>query len=173
MAELDTFVPPALIPAPNPLTGADELAAAAAVINDPLTEDDIEPTPPFGRTWLFDFEVGQFVVQGGEPVRLEGGLESLRMWMLMALTTRRFATMIHSDEFGIEYEEELVGRTVDALTRTVYIQAVREALLIHDRITEVDDFEFEIEDDGETLSASFTVTTDASEFVRLDAVRLP
>lgn len=158
MPELDDFQPPALIPTLPALSGEEELAAAESVFDEP--EVEAEERIPFGRSWLFDFEKQEFVLQGTDPAPASG-MDSLKMWILNTLYTSRFSSPIHSDDYGIEVPDDILGSPVDAMVTGIIERSITEALMVHDRITEVERFTFATdEEDGTILYVDFVVTTD-------------
>lgn len=149
-----------LLPADGPDVTTDELLAQAlGVLPDPLTEDT---TPqPFGRGWAFDWATGQFHRHNNQPVAVFG-LDNLTVWVEKALRTARLAHPIYSDDYGMEYVE-IVGHPFEAGTAGLYANAVRDALLVHDRIERIKDFKFSYDPDvdEEALQVMFTVVLDA------------
>ena len=81
------------------------------------------------------------------------GLEALKQAIYKALNTERYEYPIYSFNYGVELEN-LLGKD------PVYVQIelkrrIRECLLRDDRITEVDNFRFEMA--GDTIKCTFDV----------------
>lgn len=126
--------------------------------------EDIENDAPlaFGRSWLFDFETGQFVRDGTVP-KVVFELDTLIMWMEKALRTARLVHPIYSDEYGVDKDRTAqIGQQVDDDMLNEYQDAVTEALLVHDRVVSVENFSFDQDPFEETVQASFTVMVDAA-----------
>jgi hypothetical protein len=160
-----------LLPADGPEVSPDEELAAAIADTDPATT--IQPPQPLGRGWAFDPARGQFITYGSEPVRVSGEGE-LREWIDKALHTARFAHPIYSDQFGID-TVELIGRTPTADLVASHIQAIKDALLAHDRITDVKDFKVSADPSTDYLAFAFTVVLDEgpeSTTIDLDPIDL-
>ncbi len=81
------------------------------------------------------------------------GLEALKQAIYKVLNTERYEYPIYSFNYGIELEN-LLGKD------PVYVQIelkrrIRECLLRDDRITEVDNFQFEV--NGDEIKCTFDV----------------
>ena len=144
-----------------------ELEAALGAIA--VAPDDVEP---LGRSWAFDFNAGQFARGGGQSPIVVTGEGALRMWVLKALHTARLAHPIYTDQYGIELPFDLVGRSVSPEGIGRYAAAVTDALLVHDRITAVIDFQFSHDPDEGALYVGFTVELDGGSGVVFDAITL-
>lgn len=154
-----------LLPADGPdILPDDELAAALDVRT--AAEDSGVPLP-FGRGWAFDFAAGDFVAHGASPARV-GGIDQLKVWAEKALRTSRYAHPIYGDSFGVD-DIDLIGRPLDQDLVGQYERAVIEALLVHDRISEVKDFAYTGSSDSEVLEVSFTIVVDEGDEIAVDA----
>lgn len=88
--------------------------------------------------------------------RIQGytdGLEALKQAIYKMLNTERYEYPIYSFNYGIELEN-LIGKD------PIYVQIelkrrIRECLLRDDRITEVDNFQFEV--NGDEIKCTFDV----------------
>jgi len=88
--------------------------------------------------------------------RIQGytdGLEALKQAIYKVLNTERYEYPIYSFNYGIELEN-LIGKD------PIYVQIelkrrIRECLLRDDRITEVDNFKFEV--NGDEIKCTFDV----------------
>lgn len=88
--------------------------------------------------------------------RIQGytdGLDALKQAIYKVLNTERYEYPIYSFNYGIELEN-LIGKD------PVYVQIelkrrIRECLLRDDRVTEVDNFRFEVA--GDTIQCTFDV----------------
>ena len=99
------------------------------------------------------------LISGGEKTgRIQGktdGLDALRQTIYCILNTERYRYPIYSWNYGVELEG-LFGRPV-SYVKSELKRVIREALLQDDRITEVDNFEFEAH--GKKLHVSFLIHT--------------
>lgn len=81
------------------------------------------------------------------------GLESVKQAIYKVLSTERYEYPIYSFNYGIELES-LIGKD------PIYVQVelkrrIRECLLKDDRITDVDNFQFEV--NGDEIKCTFDV----------------
>ena len=83
-------------------------------------------------------------------------LEAVRPTVFKILNTERYAYIIYSWNYGIELED-LFGQPVRYVCPEIE-RRVQEALLQDDRITAVDEFEFDTSKRG-VVAATFTVHT--------------
>lgn len=159
-------------PETDPVAPEDELNAATAALDDdaPAPEDD--PRIPFGVSWSFDWEAGRFRRQGMSPARVSG-LDTLREWCMMALNSARFAHVVFSEEFGIDDPNEPIGEAMDSEAESDYEEKIRTALIVHDRIADVTDFEMEYDPtEGILYIDSFRVVTDEDEELLIGDLQL-
>jgi hypothetical protein len=147
-----------LIP-PDPGLINPDLALDAALA--PVEDTDPAAPQPFGRSWRFDFIAGQFVMDGLAP-KITYELDSLVVWVEKTLRTARYAHVIYSDTYGMEDPFRVVGQQADDELLSGYQDAATEALLVHDRITAVENFSFNQDPFDEAVYASFTVVLDAA-----------
>ena len=114
-----------------------------------------------GKSFLFDFEQGDFVIRDGKLQATEG-LRALRVWIKKVLKTEKFKFKIYSigepDEYGTTTLLELVNSGYPQFFIQAEIQReVTEALLRNPEITGVGDFAFQRE--KRTLIVGFTVNS--------------
>lgn len=147
-------------------------AAAASSLDDPTFELPDEPPEPFGRSWAFDWERGQFVRRGDSPAEVHE-LAALREWCLMAIYSERYGSAVFSDEFGMQSPDDLIGEAVVPEMLADWEQRLTEALLVHDRITSVENFEASFDPEtGVVTIESFDVTTDEADALSLAGEQL-
>lgn len=84
------------------------------------------------------------------------GLEAVKQSIFKILNTERYSYLIYSWNYGIELKD-LYGQSPMYACPEIE-RRVKEALFQDDRITGVDDFEFDISRKG-VVSVSFTVRT--------------
>lgn len=152
-----------LVPADDEPVSADaELdaveAEALAAAGVPAEGEDAPL--PFGRSWAFDFERSRFVRQGGSPARVEG-IEALKMWCLVAMSSARYAHAVFSEEFGMEGLNDSLGQLDPQEVVSDLEERIRGALMVHDRIMDVTDFSIVFDrTTGIVTVQRFSVVTD-------------
>lgn len=127
--------------------------------NDELLEDE----PTIGKSFLFDFKTGDFVMKDGKLVILEG-IEALKMWIVKVIRTEKFRFRIYEntgfeddEQYGVMLED-LIGSNFDREFIEAEIEReVTEALLLHEYIISVDEWQFER--NSKKMAVSFAVTT--------------
>jgi hypothetical protein len=151
-----------LLPAADSLTADSELTAVDAALEpagDPVADDSPRV---YGRGWAFDFVSGQFTRGGNSPLEVTG-LAQLRMWIEKTLRTARMAHPIYSDDYGIDQPYSVIGQPFTPGAAGRYARAISDALLVHDRITQIKDMTFTGGPNDVVLAVSFTVVTDEEE----------
>jgi Protein of unknown function (DUF2634) len=157
------------------LSPADELSAAVAgavAEPDAIVPQAEEAPEPFGRTWVFDFERGQFVRSGGSPAPT-AGFGAVQQWVLMVAHSARYAHSVFSDQFGMEGPDSPMGELSSAEIVADYEQHLREGVLVHERITALDKFTASVDETSGVLTiAYFEIVTDEEEVISFSDITL-
>lgn len=107
----------------------------------------------YPRSFAFDFETGDFVLDGGGRVATVDGYEAWAVWCVKAVLTQRFAYLVYTPRYGCELDRVIgASRTV---AEAEAMRVIREALLADPRTRAVSDFAFRWE--GDALHVAFTV----------------
>lgn len=149
-----------LVPADPVVTPDDELNAAMSGLVPDTTED---PQIPFGRGWGFDFETNTVLTEAR-------GLANLQVWIQKTLRTSQLSHPIYSDEYGTVGLTDAIGQRFTSSMAADMARTITDALLFHDRIAAVQDFQFDSSATDTVLNVSFTVVTDEGDDV---SVTLP
>lgn len=163
-----------LLPADDEGLAPDEArgAAVAGAVGEAVAPEAEPPPVPFGRSWTFDFTAGRFVRAGSSPVPATG-FAALEQWVLMVAHTARYAHRVFSDEFGMEHPEAGIGELEVAAMISDYEQHLREAILVHDRVTGLENFKASYDStEGVLTIESFDVVTDEEDVVPVTDVTL-
>jgi hypothetical protein len=118
-----------------------------------VEQQQTEPAPQYGKSWLFDFEKGDFVLDGTGRVVEADGHTAWVQWCVKTVLTQRFAHVIYSFDYGTELEEALKQPSRKAVEAELE-RVITEALLVDPRTEMVRDFTFEWE--GDAVKVSFT-----------------
>jgi uncharacterized protein DUF2634 len=154
-----------------------EAAAASALAAAEGLDDAADDAPePYGMTWQFDPRTGRFVRHGGAPAVVTGR-DSLIVWAMTALHTRAYAHPAVDGGFGVEGLNESVGKVATAEHEADLEEAIHEALMQHDRVSDVTDIRVSIERDdadgsGLIYIENFTMVTDEGEHVAVGGFTL-
>lgn len=119
------------------------------------TEEIAEDLPPIGKSFLYDFEKGDFVLKSGKMIELHG-VDSLKMWIEKVLKTERFRFRIYeSVDYGVTLED-LIGSNFPRDFIEIEIKReVTESLLLSSYIERLERWIFER--DEERMLVSFDV----------------
>lgn len=113
----------------------DEVTAIAT-----LKSQQEKAVVPIGRTWLFNFNTGNFAMSGQAPQKSTGNeTENIKQWIRRALTTERYIYNIYPDWFGIELDVIISGLLTGQAAIDHIAGQIRETLIMHDRISDVID----------------------------------
>lgn len=115
-----------------------------------------EDLPTAGKSFLFDFTLGEFVLKDGKLVELVD-TESIKMWIQKVLRTEKFRFKVYEDiNYGLTIEDLIVGHDYSqAFIESEIKREVTEALSNHPMIQSLT--EWEIVKDNPTLRIAFTV----------------
>ena len=125
-------------------------------------EENIEAdkkTTLTGKSFLFDFEKGEFIMQDGKPVEVTG-YEALKMWIkkILYTTANKYDVYIKKDEYGVGDLKELVTSNLPfPFIKSEIERTVKETLLKNTAIKFVQNFKFER--NKRILNVSFDVIT--------------
>ena len=116
--------------------------------------DEVIESSVVHKSFLWDFETGDFVLEDGRLVEVTG-LEYIKIWSEKALRTV-MGTLTY-ESYGSEHHG-LIGKVLDRdFVKSELERTIREALLQNEAIINVSNFVFEIEE--ELLTIRFTETT--------------
>ena len=118
------------------------------------TQQEQTTTIRYGKSWAFDFEKGEFVLDGGSRVKQTDGHTAWVHWCAKAVITKRQAFLVYGPGYGSEVEDAQ-KQPSRAATEAEMERAITEALLADPRTETVKDFAFEWK--GDQVYVSFTV----------------
>lgn len=140
------------------LTPDDELAALDNIqtVDADAAPDDAEP---FGRSWNFNANLL------GTSTQWVHGAESVYVWANIVLQIERYAFPLLDEDVGVEDNARIIGQPDAPGRHSQSEHDITEALMVHDRITGVGDFVWEMQ--GEALLMSATLEIDGDEEIQL------
>ena len=112
-----------------------------------------------GKSFLFYFKTGDFVIENGKPVEVNG-FEALKMWIIKVLKTpvNKYDVYIKKDEYGVEDLEELITSDLPfPFIKSEIERIIKETLTQNTAIKSVQNFKFER--NKRVLTVSFDVYT--------------
>lgn len=127
------------------------------------------PLPEYPESYLYDFEKGEFVVDGAGRVVMADGYTAWRQWCVKAVLTERFACLAYSWNYGVETEQAL-KKPSRAAVEAEMERTITEALLVDPRTEMVRDFSFDWS--GDQLWVSFTAVPVVGDAARIEGVRV-
>ncbi|AOT70691.1 DUF2634 domain-containing protein [Geosporobacter ferrireducens] len=109
----------------------------------------------FGKSFLFDFQQGDFVLRDGRLIKTDG-IEALKVWIMKVLKTERGKFKIYEDtDYGTGLED-LIGQTLPRdFVESELKREIRTALEKHPMIKSISNLNLSI--DGEKVMIEFTV----------------
>jgi len=128
---------------------------------DEQTEEaDVSGEVSFGRSWRFDFEVGDFVMTPTRKVAVADETTAWVMWCEKAIRTPRYRHLIYSRDHGQEFDD-LIGKGYSRSLQESEIQRiVTETLIVDPRTAGVEDFNFLWKEDACYFTCSITNVRD-------------
>ena len=134
-----------------------------------VEQEQPQLAPEYPKSYLFDFEKGDFVKDGTGRIVVCDGNTAWVQWCVKAVMTERFSCLAYSRNYGAEIDEALKQPT-RAAVETEVERTITEALLADPRTYAVRDFSFEWK--GDEMYVSFTVIPVVGEAVRIEGVKL-
>mgnify|MGYP006202121551 CR=1 FL=1 len=107
-------------------------------LNENTLNPDVAIPRPYGFSWKFDFTAGDFFVDQQGNMRVVREHDCLHDWIGHTLSTERYETPIFGGDIGTVINR-LVGEELasDPHTIAVIEREIREAIMVHDRIVQV------------------------------------
>jgi len=134
-----------------------------------VEQEQSQLAPEYPKSYLFDFEKGDFVRDGTGRIVVCDGHTAWVQWCIKAVMTERFSCLAYSGNYGVEIDGALKQPT-RAAVETEVERTITEALLADPRTYAVRDFSFEWR--GNELCVSFTVIPVVGEAARIEGVKL-
>lgn len=157
---------PVLLPATDePLSDVDALAALENALETFPNQVDlvvsVDPPQPVGRSVAYDFATRSLIKSSGQLGPTETrGLATLGTWIEKCLRTARGAHAIHPAGYGLPASvESIIGTPVGTIPADLE-QRIREALTFHPRISDIESFSYDWEDDDDVLQIFMVIVLD-------------
>lgn len=113
-----------------------------------------------GKSFIFDFEKGDFLVKDGKLIEVEG-IEAIKIWIEKVLKTEKFKFKVYKtgseNEYGVTILELINSGHPQFFIQAEIQREIEEALLRNPDIKSVNNFNFVR--NKRTLIVNFTVNT--------------
>jgi len=122
------------------------------------TTDNMD-LPQIGRSFLFDFNEGDFVIRDGRPVEVTG-IEAVKTWIEKTIRTEKYRYKVYErkdkNEYGVVLEDLIVGNNFPhSFVEAELKREITQALKRHPMIASLSDWK--IEKKNPALKISFRV----------------
>lgn len=115
-----------------------------------------------GKSFLYDFEKGDFVYKNGKLVLVDG-IEALKVWIEKVIRTEKYRFNVHKNiDYGITIDDLIGSSFSNDFVESEIEREITEALLKNDYIVSLTDWEFSYE--GSKVIISFVVNTQNENF---------
>lgn len=105
-------------------------------------EEQTSAPVKFGRSWMFDFDTGDFVLSPTGKVAVSTGIEAYGEWCQKALLTPRYRHIIYSRLYGSDLEEMIGKGFPRAVAESEIKRIVTETLKVDARTKDVQNFSY-------------------------------
>lgn len=122
-----------------------------------------------GKSFLFDFKTGDFVLKDGRLVEVTG-VEAIKVWIEKVLRTEKYRYKVYEredkNEYGVVLEDLIVGNDYShAFVEAELRREISQALTKHSMIQSLSNWS--IVKNNPTLNISFKVNlTDGNDFTQ-------
>lgn len=112
------------------------------VFDIPEIDDDDEEDEKYLPSVSFDYEKGDFVLDGSHRMVEAEGREAYMQWCMKVVGTERDTFLAYDDDIGTEFDE--ISNVPDRESRESEIEeTITDALMVHPCTEYVRDFKFE------------------------------
>lgn len=127
-------------------------------IDTTTTVSELDGELPVLKEYAYDFEKNELLLDADGCTYMVEGKEALRIWIFKALMTERFHYTAYSFAFGSEFQDQVIGRSMDMeIVKLELERFIIEALMVNPYIKRLDNFVFENTSAG--LKVSFDCTS--------------
>lgn len=138
------------------------------ICTDNIVENEKAANYRIGKSFLFDFKTGDFILQDGKLVKA-GEIQGIKIWIEKILKTQKFKFKIYEKqdkkrEYGVTIKDLLIGNKYPrAFVESELKREITEALLMHPKIESIENFKFQRK--STTVILSFKVNLISDEFL--------
>lgn len=123
---------------------------------------------PLLKEYAYDFDKNELLLDENGCTYMVEGNEALRIWILKALSTERFHYTAYSFGFGTEWQDQLIGTSMDVeIVKLELERFIIEALMVNPYIKRLENFKFQ------NTSAGAIVTFKCTSIYGTDRMLVP
>lgn len=135
-------------------------------VEDYLVNEDLnmeQTTTSFnGKSFLYDFNKGDFIYKNGAPVEVDG-IKAIQIWIEKVIRTERFKFNIYDGvEYGVTIEDLIGSNLPKGFIESEMKRELTESILMNPYIEELVDWSISV--NGSEWTISFTVVTTEETF---------
>lgn len=135
-----------------------------STVSNTSTSDNL----PMLKEYAYDFEKNELLLDENGCTYMAEGNEALRIWILKALSTERYHYTAYSFAFGAEFQEQLIGHSMDAEVIKLEMERyIVEALMVNPYIKRLDNFVFK------KISTGIMVIFECTSIYGTDTISVP
>lgn len=124
------------------------------VFDMPDLQEEEEPVVRYQPSVFFDFEKGDFALDGAHRMAKADGKDAFMQWCLKVVETEREACLAYSEDIGTEIEELPGSGSWEEIENEIE-ETITDALMVHKCTEHVSDFQFE--HTADSIVVSFVV----------------
>lgn len=107
----------------------------------PEIEDNDLEEEKYSPSVYFDYEKGDFILDGTNNMVIADGKEAFIQWCIKTVYTERGKLLAYDDDIGVEFEQLAYAPSREE-KEVLIIDSITDALSVHPAFESADDFEF-------------------------------
>ena len=134
-----------------------------------------EKDESIGKTYLFDFDEGEFILKDGKLV-IANELQAIEMWIRKVISTEKFKFKIYEkpeeekdEEYGITIKNLIGKKLPREMIQSEIKREITKVLLEHPNIEKLSDFE--VSQDGLKVIIKFKVSLVDGTVITQEVIR--
>lgn len=137
-------------------------------IDSTSSTQNTEAELPMLKEYAYDFKKNELLLDADGRTYMVEGNEALRIWIMKALFTERFHYTAYSFAFGSEFQDQVIGHSMDAeVVKLEMERFIIEALMVNPYIKRLDNFVYE------SSSTGMAITFECTSIYGTDVIPVP
>lgn len=120
----------------------------------PIIEDTDLEEERYSPSVFFDFEKGDFILDGANNIAVADGKDAFIQWCIKTVYTERSRLLAYDDDIGVEFEQLIYAPSREE-KENIIVDTITDAISVHPAFESIDDFSFEYS--GDECIVSFTI----------------